>query len=51
MKTCKYGHPWVEGKKFCSKCGSDRSKAWLKRIDVKAPVYVDLAVKPWRIEA
>lgn len=53
MKTCKYGHPLPEGKKAGSKCGSARSEAWRKRVEAAwyAPVYRELAMKPWRIEA
>lgn len=52
MKTCKYGHPLPEGKKYCSTCGNARSKASRERADARTtPVYLDLAVKPWRVEA
>lgn len=47
MKTCKYGHPWIEGAKYCVTCKTLQGQLWRKRVDAKIPVYAELARKPW----
>lgn len=50
-KVCKYGHVRDPGDTYCKECSAIRSAARRKRVDAnwKAPVYTELATKPWLV--
>lgn len=53
MKTCKHGHVYGPHDTYCKTCSSLRSAARRTRVDANwnAPIYLELAIKPWRTEA